>query len=235
MRIIKLVTISRISKEKGFERMLIFEKLLNQSGIEYIWDCYGDTTTAYAKMVVPRFTNVKFKGVTNKPKGIIHGYDYLVQLSDTEGFPYSIYEAMQQKIPVIATDFPSIHEMIKEGVNGYIIKKDLSNFDINKIINPPVITEFKEKSTEKDWIKFLDMARPRKNTTEQKITPTKLVPVDTPTGSVITRQQVKVMVIKKYFDKQQNDKLISEGKNFTVSADRAKELVDAKVAKVIDA
>lgn len=241
---IRLVTISRISREKGFLRMLKMEQLLERANIKFVWDCYGDTSTNYAKQVIPKFKHVNFKGVTDKPKEIIHGYDYLVQLSDTEGFPYSIYEAMQQMIPVIATDFPSIHEMIEEGVNGYILKKDLSNFDINKIINPPVITAFKEKSTEQDWINFLDMEkkpRGRKpNTTSSIKTFTKeekdlaKEPVEVNTKE-FTPQQVKVRVTKKYFDKQQDDRLMAEGKTFTVSADRANELVKAKVAEVISA
>lgn len=237
---IRLVTISRISREKGFLRMLKMEHMLERSKVKFTWDCYGDTSTNYSKQVIPKFKNVNFKGITDKPKDIINGYDYLVQLSDTEGFPYSIYEAMQQMIPVIATDFPSIHEMIEEGVNGYILKKDLSNFDINKIINHPVITTFKEKSTEQDWINFLDMEKkPRgrrpnieKALSEQKTVPSVKEPIEI---KHFTPQQVKVRVTKKYFDKQQDDKLMAIGKTFTVSSDRANELVKAKVAEVISA
>lgn len=156
---IRLVTISRISKEKGFERMLKLELMLRVFGVPFIWDCYGDHTTAHAKQIIPRFRYVKFKGVTDRPLDVMKQYDYLVQLSDTEGFPYSIYEAMSQKVPVIATDFPSIHEMITDGVNGYILKMDLSNFDAEKIKSIPVIRSFREKSNEKDWIKFLDMTK----------------------------------------------------------------------------
>jgi glycosyltransferase involved in cell wall biosynthesis len=233
---IRLVTISRISKEKGFLRMLKMETILKQRGVNFIWDCYGDTTTNHAKNIIPKFKNVNFKGVTHKPKEVVKEYDYLVQLSDTEGFPYSIYEAMQQMIPVIATDFPSIHEMIEKGVNGYILKKDLSNLDINKINNPPVINSFKEKSTEKDWINFLNMARPRKTiaTTNKVNDPIAVKPVEVHTKE-FTPQQVTVKVIRKYYDMQQDNKLMQEGKKFTVNSDRAQQLVKAKVAEVIEA
>lgn len=218
---IKLVTISRISKEKGFERMLNFEQMLKDAKIDFIWDLYGDGTTRYAKSVLPKMKYINFKGVTDKPKEIVKQYDYLVQLSDTEGFPYSIYEAMQQKVAVIATDFPSIHEMITDGKNGFIINKNLLNFDIQKITNVPVIKSFKEKSTEKDWIKFIDMARPKKTTTGKPKTST------TTNDGLVT-----VNVTRQYHDTVL-DKILPIGKKHKVTQERAKQLTDAKVAEIV--
>ena len=218
---LRLVTISRISKEKGFERMLKFEQMLKEAKIDFIWDLYGDGTTRYAKAVLPKMKYINFKGVTDKPKEIVKQYDYLVQLSDTEGFPYSIYEAMQQKVAVIATDFPSIHEMITEGKNGFIINKNLLNFDIQKITNVPVIKSFKEKSTEKDWIKFIDMARPKKTTTEKPKTTT-----------ATNDGLVTVNVTRQYHDTVL-DKILPIGKKYKVTQERAKQLTDAKVAEIV--
>lgn len=222
---IKLVTISRISREKGFNRMLKLEQMLKDSGVDFIWDCYGDLNTNHSREIVKKFKYVKFNGITNEPLKVMKNYDYLVQLSDTEGFPYSIYEAMQQCVPVIATDFPSIHEMIENGVNGYIIKKDLTNFDVTKIItNIPVINEFKEKSTEKDWINFLNMARGKRNTTANKTEPQK--------PAEAKPQSVKVRVTRQYHDTLL-DKLMPTGKTHSVTPERAKVLEAANVAKIV--
>lgn len=165
---IRLVTISRISKEKGFERMLHMESLLIAAGIEFVWDCYGDASTYYAKQVISRFKCLIFKGITNNSLEVLKDYDYLVQLSDTEGFSYSIYEAIANLVPVIVTNFPCINEMITDGVNGYILKMDLSNFDIDKIKAIPEIRAFKEKSSEQDWIKFIDKEQMRAKKQPQK-------------------------------------------------------------------
>lgn len=224
---IKLATISRISKEKGFERMLKFEQMLKDANIDFIWDLYGDGTTRYAKAVLPKMKYINFKGVTDKPKEIVKQYDYLVQLSDTEGFPYSIYEAMQQKVAVIATDFPSIHEMITDGKNGFIINKNLLNFDIQKITNVPVIKSFKEKSTEQDWIKFIDMARPKK-----KITKDDVVKCINETSRPSTNVIVTVKVVKTYHDTEL-DKILPIGKKHKVTAQRAEQLLKAKVAEIV--
>lgn len=223
---IKLVTISRISKEKGFERMLQLEALLRLSGIAFSWDCYGDTSTKYAKQVMPRFKHVKFKGVTQQPKQVMKQYNYLVQLSDTEGFPYSIYEAMQQKLPVIATDFPSIHEMITDGDNGYILDMDLGNFDPKKIIRIPVIKSFTEKSNEQDWINFLDMAKTRKTPAAPRVKPMTKI-------TVKKDDFVSVKVVKRYYDIEKQ-KTFEPYDLHEVSASRAKKLHEAKVCEVVE-
>lgn len=211
---IRLVTISRISREKGFERMLQMEKLLLASGISFTWDCFGNTSTAYARQVIPLFQTVKFRGVTHEPLEVVKRYDYLVQLSDTEGFPYSVYEAMQQKVPVIATDFPSIHEMIIDGENGYILNMDLSNFDSNKLQSVPVIDSFTEKSTEKDWLNFITMTKKKAAQATAK------------------RRTVTMKVARRYHDTLLG-KVLEAGHEFKVTPERATVLEQAKVATTI--
>src|SRR5690606_3985438 len=128
------ITLSRFSKEKGFERIIQLAELMKNE--DYVWNIYGDTTAAYAKTVIQRlhqYKQINILGVTNTAKDEICKHDYLVQLSDTEGFCYSIYESLSVNVPVIVTNFESAKEMVKDGENGYVIDMDLSNFDINKI------------------------------------------------------------------------------------------------------
>jgi glycosyltransferase involved in cell wall biosynthesis len=149
----KLITLSRISREKGFERMV---KLANLIPIPYTWDIYGTATSNYAKSLIPQFPeSVNFKGFDQNAKDYIKDYDYLVQLSDTEGCPYVILEALQAKTPVITTNYPSAKELVKQGKNGWILDMQLSNWKI--ILRDKIkITTFNPKSTEKDWINFLE-------------------------------------------------------------------------------
>lgn len=154
---LSFITLSRISREKGFERMLIMAEKMKD--VDYVWNVYGDTSNNYAKSIIPKFQKyrqINFCGITSTPLHEIAKHDYLVQLSDTEGFPYSVYESLQCLTPVISTDYPSVHELIEHGKNGYILDMELSNFDINMIKNVPKIINFNEKSTEKDWFEFLN-------------------------------------------------------------------------------
>lgn len=67
--------------------------------------------------------------------------DYAVLLSSTEGLPYTIQEALQYGTPCIVTDIGGNTEVIKDGVNGYIVPLDM-NFDINKIKNVPTFPQY---------------------------------------------------------------------------------------------
>lgn len=154
---LSFVTLSRISREKGFERMLMMAEKMKD--VDYVWNIYGDTSSPYAKQIIPKLSmhkQINICGITSTPLEEIAKNDYLVQLSDTEGFPYSVYESLQCLTPVISTDYPSVHELIKNGKNGYIFDMKLSNFDMNMIKNVPKIINFNEKSTEKDWFEFLN-------------------------------------------------------------------------------
>lgn len=158
--VLHLVTMSRLSGEKGFKRMLQLAQQLDSKKIPYIWNVYGNTSHSFAKQVVSWFKNcpnVVFKGVTREPFKEINKADYLVQLSDTEGFAYSVYEAMQVKTPCIITPFASGNEQIKHGVNGYIVPFDMQNINFEEILNNiPVVPEFEELGKEEHWIKLLE-------------------------------------------------------------------------------
>jgi len=150
-----LVTISRISPEKGFERMLQLSKLIP---VDYEWHVWGNTKTSYANSIIPKFPkNVKFHGVTTNPYNEIAKADYLVQLSDTEGYCYSVIESLQMATPCLITPFASGNEQIKNKMNGYIIDFELKNINFDEIINNiPIVEPYKDKSTEQDWIKLIE-------------------------------------------------------------------------------
>lgn len=72
---------------------------------------------------------------TTLNKILIKGCDYLVQLSGTESFCYSAFEALQRGVPVILTRFPEAYNIVEEGKNGYLVEMDLSDLDVDKIFN----------------------------------------------------------------------------------------------------
>lgn len=123
-----LVTVSRISPEKGFERML---KVSQQLPKDYIWHIvgsgYNKAYEAKIKKLAPK--QWIFHGNQDNPFPYIKQADYLLQLSDYEAFGYVLQEALTLGTPVITTDYLSSSEMVDHGKNGWIIKKDLSDFD----------------------------------------------------------------------------------------------------------
>jgi len=157
--VLYLVTLSRLSGEKGFKRMLQLANQLESKKIPYIWNVYGNTSSNFAKGIINSFskTKVEFKGVTREPFKEINKADYLVQLSDTEGFAYSVYESMQVKTPCIITPFASGKEQITHGVNGWIVPFDMIGIDFESILKKDLIVpNFKELGKETDWINLLE-------------------------------------------------------------------------------
>lgn len=153
-RVLKLVSATRLSPEKGGRRMKMLAERLNQKGIPFIWLVF---TTEKQDKEVEGF-------IYMKPRLDILGYikdaDYLVQLSDTEGFSYSINEALGLGTPLLTTDFPVAEEMgLKHGKNGYIFKMDMSNMDeVIDLMYKNDLKGFKHefKNSDDEWNKIMD-------------------------------------------------------------------------------
>lgn len=153
--ILKLVTVSRISREKGFERMLKISESLSKENIPYIWDIIGN---GYDKGYESKISSLApkewvFHGKKENPFPYIKQADFLLQLSDYEAFGFVLLEALVLGTTVITTDYSSASEMINE-TNGYIIKKDLSDFKTEILKNKKTFTHEHKSGIEK-WIELL--------------------------------------------------------------------------------
>ena len=70
--------------------------------------------------------------------------DYLVQLSDNEGFCYSVVEALCAGTPVIVTPCPVFDEIgLVDGENCYKVPFDMKNFDVKKLLGEPLKFEYR--------------------------------------------------------------------------------------------
>lgn len=155
-RPLRLLTLSRTAKIKGMGRIMKMVKELRDKGIPFTWFLTADSSLTghrtwagwlkeYPEIVVIPYNTYN--------KYLIPGFDYVVQLSDTEAFCYSAYEALQQGVPVIITDYDEAFNTIVDGVNGYIIKKDLSNLDVEKIYhNIPKQITYNDRFKREDWL-----------------------------------------------------------------------------------
>lgn len=60
-------------------------------------------------------------------------FDIFINVSETEGLPVSIMEAMSASIPVIATDVGGTSEIVNEK-NGWLVNKDIKDDELAEII-----------------------------------------------------------------------------------------------------
>ena len=126
--LIRLVSLTRLDPTKGLNRMMTFMEMLEDAGLNWHWTIFADDKpTSYN----PR---IEWRNRTLDIEGALVDADYLVQLSDAEGYGYSVVEALQMGIPVIVTDLPVFREIgVVEGVNGFFVNKDLTNIPFDKI------------------------------------------------------------------------------------------------------
>jgi colanic acid/amylovoran biosynthesis glycosyltransferase len=63
-----------------------------------------------------------------------HEPDLFINLSESEGLPVSIMEAMSCSIPAIATNVGATNEIVKNGGNGFLVDSDPSTLEIKEAI-----------------------------------------------------------------------------------------------------
>ena len=114
--------------EKGKARIIKLAEALEAKEIPNRWELFTDDRNMIEK-----------KGIIyRRPKldiiDDIADSDYLVQLSDSEAFCYSVVEALSVGTPVIVTDCPVFKEIgVKDGVNGFVLDFDMDNIPVDKI------------------------------------------------------------------------------------------------------
>lgn len=122
-RKLKLVSGTRLTTEKGLWRMETLAAELDRQGVAYEWDIY---TSSYE--IKPFSSSVVFKKPVQDFHPIIRDCDYVVQLSDTESFGYSIVEALVLNRGLIVTDLPVLRELDIHSDKAIIIPLHLKDY-----------------------------------------------------------------------------------------------------------
>ena len=142
-KVLKLISATRLSKEKGRDRMIKLANLLDNARIPYIWTIYTND-----KRVINN-PNVIYREPRLDVINYIADADYLVQLSDTEGYPYSILESLSVGTPVIVTPLPVLKEMGVNETNSFVLPFDMSEVPIDKIYKG--LPKFEYKPNNDNW------------------------------------------------------------------------------------
>ena len=205
-KVLHLISATRLGFEKGLGRMQQLAKALDDAGVRYVWTIYTDT--AGRPIDSP---NVIYAGTRLDIRDYIADADYLVQLSDTEGYPYSLLEALSLGTPVIVTDLPSNPDsQVVDGVNAIVLPFDMSEIPVDRIAKG--LKRFKYKPREDGWG---DILLPSVSTWEEE------------RGSSVT-----VEAVQRYLDIEL-DKIFNQGETHECSRARGEDLEHKGLARIL--
>lgn len=144
-----LISATRLTREKGGERINKLATMLDKAGIDYEWDIYTN------KFYRWNSKNIVWKQPKLDLSKEVEESTYLVQLSDHESFGLSVAESLTLGTPVIVTDIPAFHEIgCKHGINAIICDLDMKNVDIELIKKG--IPPFEYTPPKSNWNKYLN-------------------------------------------------------------------------------
>ena len=149
-RIMTLVSATRLSAEKGGDRMVAMIKELDAKKIPYIWHIFS------AERLPIKSDNVMYHAPTLDVRKWLKYGDYVVQLSDTEGFPYTPYESLCLGTPLIITKLPILSDLGVNEKNAIVVDFDLHDLDVEAIYKKAGKFKFKYEPKGNDaWLNLL--------------------------------------------------------------------------------
>lgn len=130
------LSLTRLTSEKGAERIVKMVEAFHAAGREFTWLIAATpSSSGVVEKSLADDDSVVFVKPGQNAQGLIRAADYLVQLSDTESFCYSVREALLLGKPCICTKIPEFEKIIKPGKNGYLVGLDMGGLDVDKIFD----------------------------------------------------------------------------------------------------
>ena len=138
-----MITIARLVKEKGFERVKILLSYLKQQNVDYKLLVAGTANTEEQVIEIQNMfkndNNVIFLGYQENPYKYLKICDYNLLLSDRENMSLSMLESKILGVPNIVTDFESAFEEVTDMEDGFILSR--SNTVSYKERIPQILSE----------------------------------------------------------------------------------------------
>ncbi len=201
---LRLISATRLDTgEKGKKRMVALARKMKERGISFIW-------LYFSNREIERIDGLLKMSPTMDIGNYLSEADYLVQLSDTEAFCYSIIEALEQGVPVITTPLPVLETFgFEDSKHGYILpfnEKEWTDEMIDRFEEIPKFEySWDNKKRINEWRKVLGSTKPKGDYN-------------------FSKSRTKVRVKTNYFDLVLN-KNLSTGRELYMRNDRAAYLV----------
>lgn len=141
---IRILTVGRLSDEKGQDLAVEALEKLVADGLDVRWYCLGDGASrkAYEQLISERKLEDSFilLGSASNPYPYIKACDIYVQPSRYEGFCITLLEARCLKKPIVSTKVNGVTEQIADGKTGLIVDIDADRIyeAVKTLIESPI-------------------------------------------------------------------------------------------------
>ncbi len=123
---LRIVMISRFCQQKDPYTLIMAVNELNKEGYSIKLDLYGygeELDKVLNCIESQSNENIQYQGEINDVTPILKNYDVYALISNWEGLPIGIIEAMRTKLPVIVCDVGGNSEVVIDNKNGFVITR----------------------------------------------------------------------------------------------------------------
>lgn len=153
---LNILSFSYLSPVKRVSR--IIECLGKLNDIPVHWVHIGDGTerekvTMEAQKYLAGKENITytFKGAMENEDALRYisenEFDFLLNVSESEGIPVTMMECMSFGVPVVATDVGGVSELVEDGQNGYLLSQEFSFEEFYKTLQTYQNLSYVQKCT----------------------------------------------------------------------------------------
>lgn len=142
---LKILTIGRLSPQKGYDLVIATAKLLKEQHIDFKWYIIGvgplQNELYHQAKEYQLEQYVIFLGLKENPYPYLKACDLYVQPSRFEGKSIAIDEAKILHKPIVVTNFSTVKDQIQNEINGLVVSMDASSLqqEILRIKEDPLL------------------------------------------------------------------------------------------------
>jgi len=118
---VKILMVARFDKQKDHETLIKAFKFIKNAQLDLLGG--GPKLEEIQTMVsqMGMTERVNFRGFCSNVSEILPQGDIFTLITNWEGFPYAIIEAMRAKLPIIASQVGGVSESVIDGITGYCV------------------------------------------------------------------------------------------------------------------
>ncbi len=153
-----IVSVGRLSRQKGFDMAVEAAASLKKQGVVFCWYVIGegDQKEKLAQMIHQYAVEDCFQliGTRDNPYPYIKNCTFLAQPSRFEGKSVVLDEAKILEVPILATAYPTVADQIRDGVEGLVTDmtpEGIARGVMQMVSNPQLCDRFRENLAAREY------------------------------------------------------------------------------------